>query len=525
MPRRHFLAYAGLLFTFASFASEPATRPATSAAHDPRLAARLDPILHTLDSNGAVFAARVIDLSTGRELYAHDIDRSMMPASNGKLANTASALEHFGPTHTFPTYLAIDGDDLWLIGTGDPGCGDENIATKHHSKTTAMLDEWADALRARGITRVKGKLYFADGIFDDQWISPTWSRGYLTDWYAAPVTGLTFNDNCIDTTLYPTDAGEPARYEVVPPTAGVKIVNQTRTGSESDAASPEIERAANADVFTLKGVVAKKGRVESKPITDPGAFFADALRTNLLAHGIAIEGASVRADRAAARTKWPKLLGGPLNATTRPADDRVVAAHETSMADVLARIDKNSQNLFAEALCKMQGRDWNLAHGRDEPGSWRAGGEAIHDFLRRHGIDDSRYVLIDGSGLSRDNRVTTRMITDLFVVMTKHPYAEQYRASLTICGQDGTLRKRMSDITGLVRGKTGSIGGVRSLSGYATTRSGQTLVFSFMFNDAVRHEKQCEGLADNACRVLVEWPEVERAKLVPVTQPTTKEGE
>ena len=471
---------------------------------DLALARRLDAVFHHLDAPGAVIAARVIELPSGRELYARKPDRPMMPASNGKLANDASALDHFGPSHHFMTYLAMDQGDLWLIGTGDPGCGDEDIAGKHVSKTMTLLDRWADALKARGITHVTGKLYFYDGTFDDQWIHPTWNSGYLTDWYAAPITGLTFNDNCIDTTLFPTKPGQPARYEVVPPTSLARIVNNALTGSGGDSG---IERDPQANNFTLHGIVSAKSRLESKPITDPGAFFADALRTLLASHGTVIDGPTQRAPREVAKTKWPELTDVQLDRQSPDAfDDRLVALNATAMADVMSRVNKNSQNLFAEGICKMQGRDWNLAHGKDEPGSWAAGGEAIHDFLRRNNIDDSHYVLVDGSGLSRDNRVTARLITDLFALMSKHRYAQEFHDSLTICGQDGTLKNRMIDIAGCVRGKTGSIGGVRSLSGYATTRSGATLAFSFMFNDAERHEKQCEGLADDACRVLVEWP-------------------
>ena len=467
-------------------------------------AAKLDSILQGLDASGAIFAARVIELPSGKELYAHNPDRPMMPASNGKLANDAAALDHFGPRQTFKTYLAIDGDDLWLIGTGDPGCGDEELAKLHKSRPMSMLDEWAESLKSHNVTHVKGKLYFYDGSFDDQWISPTWSKSYLTDWYAAPVTGLTFNDNCIDTTLNATEPGKLSTCTVIPPTTTtVKIINGVKTakGNEKEAAS--IDREQDANVFTLRGTVMKSSRVESKPITDPGAFFADALRTNLRSHGISIQGPTERAARKTAREKWPRLTAA---ATETASDPRLVATHETPIADVMHRINKNSQNLFAEAICKLQGRDWNLAHGKDEPGSWASGGEAVHDFLRRNKIDDSQYVLVDGSGLSRENRVTVRIITDIFALMARHAYHEEFYNSLTICGTDGTLRKRMKDIAGMVRGKTGSIGGVRSISGYVTTRAGKTLAFSFIYNELGRHEKQSEDLSDQACHVLVDWP-------------------
>ncbi|HEY2586101.1 MAG TPA: D-alanyl-D-alanine carboxypeptidase/D-alanyl-D-alanine-endopeptidase [Tepidisphaeraceae bacterium] len=515
----------GLCLCATAFAADIPGGSAKRDSAEAQLAARLDAALHGLDASGAVFAARVVDLSDGRELYAHNVDRPMMPASNGKLANDASGLEHFGPRHRFMTYLAVDGDYLWLIGTGDPACGDPRIAIEHDEKPTTMLDRWADALRARGITHIRGKLYFDDGLFDDKWIAPTWFKGYLTDWYAAPVTALTFNDNCIDTMLFPSEPGQPARLDVVPPTTNVaRIINHAVTGSGGEAVS--IRRAANENVFTLDGVVVKQTVAESKPVTDPGAFFAGALRTNLASHGITIDGPTERAPRDLARRTWPALVGGPLkdldqDEHTAAPDWRVVAVHATAMADVLGRINKNSQNLFAEAMCKMQGRDWNLAHGKDQPGSWAAGGEAVHDFLRRHGIDDSHYVLVDGSGLSRENRVTARLLTDLFAAMAKHPDAATFRNSLTICGQDGTLRKRMTDIAGRVRGKTGSIGGVRTLSGYATTDDGRTLALSILFNNAEEHEAQCEHLADDACRVLVQWPALGTSGRSPTTRPAS----
>jgi len=467
----------------------PQVAPASRRALSPDTA-RLREVLHRLDETKAVVSARVIELPGGRELYADNCDSAVIPASNLKLSVSAAVLDRFGPEHGLMTYLAIDGDDLWLIGTGDPATGDPKIAEKHGEKPTTMLDRWAEALRGRGVRGIKGNLYYDDHAFDDVRVHPTWSRSFLTDWYAAPVAGLNFNDNCIDVTVRPGGEGKPAAFEVVPPTEGVEIVNRTVTGGRG---SPRISREATANVFTLSGGVAKETKLESKPVTDPGAFFADALRTNLKSHGIVVRGEIRRAER--------------------PLGDRgnVIASHATVLSDVLWRIDKNSQNLFAEAMAKYLGRAYQVEHGeRDARGSWESGARAIREFLRRQGVDDSKFVFVDGSGLARGNRVTTRGQTQLLLAMSGHRYADVFRESLGVSGVDGTIGKRMTDIAGRVHAKTGSIRGVRSLSGYLQTRGGRWLAFSIIYNDIPDEEgdtgpKAFEKLADEACREMAGW--------------------
>ena len=82
---------------------------------DYNLTEKLDPVLHKLSVENSICAARVVDLETRQELYATNPDRPMIPASNGKLAVAATALDTFGPDYTFKTYLAKDNDDLWII--------------------------------------------------------------------------------------------------------------------------------------------------------------------------------------------------------------------------------------------------------------------------------------------------------------------------------------------------------------------------------------------------------------------------
>ena len=103
--------------------------------------------------------------------------------------------------------------------------------------------------------------------------------------------------------------------------------------------------------------------------------------------------------------------------------------------------------------------------------------------------------------------------------MRKQPYADAWKNSLAVAGKDGTIGKRMDDVAGHVFAKTGYIGGVRALSGYILTRQNKWLCFSIIYNHIPGSVSPFEGLQDNACRILVDWPNVDRAKLQPTTRP------
>src|SRR5262249_15622645 len=127
---------------------------ATLHAGDARLAEQLSDALGRGKIGQGRYVARIIDLTSGQELYAVDPDSPVMPASNGKLAVGAATLDFYGAEYAMKTYLALDGQDLWLIGTGDPGIGDNTLAKKHGGTTMTVLDDFAAALKKRGISQI-----------------------------------------------------------------------------------------------------------------------------------------------------------------------------------------------------------------------------------------------------------------------------------------------------------------------------------------------------------------------------------
>jgi D-alanyl-D-alanine carboxypeptidase/D-alanyl-D-alanine-endopeptidase (penicillin-binding protein 4) len=132
--------------------------------------------------------------------------------------------------------------------------------------------------------------------------------------------------------------------------------------------------------------------------------------------------------------------------------------------------------------------------------------------LRSSGIDPSGLSMVDGSGLSRSDAVTPRLLTDLLIYTDQKLDENRRRAlidGLPEAGVDGTLRNRMKGTAAQssVRAKTGSLSNVSSLSGYLQTKQGERLVFSILMNNFTRGDARSARTAQDAIAVaLTESP-------------------
>ena len=171
----------------------------------------------------------------------------------------------------------------------------------------------------------------------------------------------------------------------------------------------------------------------------------------------------------------------PIRNTDQPqqSDDQIVLHEETSapMHALLSLANTESHNFTAEVLLRQAADQWDV----------RAASAAAHRWMQQQGIPVQGLRVADGSGLSRNNRVSSQTIAALLMRMDQHPYAAYYQASMAIAGQRGTLRNYFigSPIQGKFWGKTGTISGVRSISGILQTADGPRYV-SMISNGASR---------------------------------------
>lgn len=482
------LLWAGLLLASAS---------ADAVAQSP-LAEKIDGILARGQRSGVRMGVRVMDLPSGRVLYSVRAESAFVPASNMKIVTSAAALDLLGAEFTYRTILARRGDDLIIVGSGDPATGDPVIAGDKGEPITAIFHNWAEALKRAGITEVPGRLLIDDSVFESQRTHPSWHPEELDSWFAAPVGGLNFNDNCIDTEVWPAEkTGEDALYELTPRTTTVAVENHCKSGAKG---RPFIRRLPGKDVLVLTGACSKPTSIAPVAVHDPGMLFAGACRMALVASGVRI---GTQFERVRVRQPDGSL----------PDDCTIIATHTSSLDAILKRCNKRSQNLFAECLLKTLG----YVHGcdldvTDAPvGSWTTGRAAVRRFLMKVGVSPSECVIDDGSGLSHDNRLTPMQLTEILRYMYDHPNRSMFVASLAVSGRDGTIRRRMTDIAGQVHAKTGYVSGSRTLSGYVSDKAGKRWAcFSILVNGIRGSTRPYADIQDDVVRCLAQYLEASK---------------
>ncbi|MES2125005.1 MAG: D-alanyl-D-alanine carboxypeptidase/D-alanyl-D-alanine-endopeptidase [Gemmatimonadota bacterium] len=446
------------------------------------LAKRLDARLDAPGLNRLLWGVAVTD-TNGKLLYGRNADRLFTPASNTKLLVTSVATALLGPDFTVRTSLYGTGPirdsvlegNLILYGRGDPTFSRRCFATDT-SRTdvcerdpASQLARLAEQLRQRGIRTVAGDLIGDGSYFDTELIHPSWEIGDLAWWYAAPVSGLGFNDNSLDVRELGGDsAGTAARVTLSPDLGLGTLDNRAVTGPRGARRTFDILRSLDGVHYLASGVIpaGASPRTEYLAVADPNLFTALALRRELLALGITVRGA-IRSTVDSFTYQQARETPPLAEVTSRPFREWIYP------------ILNSSQNWFAEMTLKQLGRRFGKA------GSWSEGLRVERRFLiDSMKIDSTQFAVEDGSGLASNNLVTPLAFTQLLRYMRAQPYFPTFESALPVAGQSGTIKSRFlgTPVEGHVRAKTGTISRVNSLSGFIDRPDGSQWIFSIQAN-------------------------------------------
>lgn len=231
--------------------------------------------------------------------------------------------------------------------------------------------------------------------------------------------------------------------------------------------------------------VGKRIRNYSQNINNPPLFTASKLRNKLIALDVSVAGIA--------------------KSGIIPSEYKLISEAKSSIRDVISLINKNSDNFLAEILFKSLG-----AFSTGKQGNSLYSQQSILRFIEANGIYKPGTSIVDGSGISRFDQVTMGALTGLLEKMYFDlVHYDDFYNSLSIAGVDGTLRNRMRGTAAEnnFRGKTGTLNGVTSISGYLKTQNGDELIVGIMFEFTRGGWNFYRGIQDEIIILLAEWNE------------------
>ncbi len=465
-----------------------------AADRDPatEIATKITNLLRHANLRDAAVGVEIRSIKTGRTLFSRNRHEPLILASNNKLVSTAAALFHCGEDYHFQTLLFSRGvvkngrlaGDLIVKGGGDP-CLCRRF---FDDGPTEAVGKFVAGVKAAGIRVVSGNVVIDDTLFDREYTASGWPADQLSYHYCAPVAGLSLNENVFDVTVASAPRpGDAARVTLLPRCGRYTIRGTIKTGGKKGKNAIHIKRPDRQGNVMVRGETPLsrnpwKGQVA---VDAPPLFFAALFREMLRTEGIALQGRVVLAEETI------RCTGGAC---------RQLAILRSPLRDALIITNKESHNNFAEHLFKLAG---SKIKGK---GTFSSGSDAVHALFAGLKIDDADpFTIVDGSGLSRENRFSAHTIVSLLAGMYASPLRNLYVRSLPVSGEDGSLKKRMTEefCRRKVRAKTGWIRAVSALSGYIQAESGEVFAFSILFNRYKGMNADMKKVQDDICRVVV----------------------
>jgi D-alanyl-D-alanine carboxypeptidase/D-alanyl-D-alanine-endopeptidase (penicillin-binding protein 4) len=438
---------------------------------------------------------KIVSLDSDKTVFDVNSEKYFMPASNMKSYTVAAAIEKLSPDFKFVTSVyapavpdanGVIKGDLTIFGRGDVSFSTAFYDGDYYKGLDALTDKIAQA----GVKRIEGNLVGDESYFTGNPIPSGWEWDDLQWYYGAEISALAVNDNAVDLSVKPSSAiNAPCGVSVLPANTIIKIVNRCVTSAVGSKRDLQVFKKIDQNIVEISGTMPLEDK-EYKgyvAVSRPAQLFVELLRGRLMQKGIVVTGQNKVIN--AKDKEFTSVVS-----TIPPVE--IAKLESPPLALIAAKTLKPSQNTYTETILwtlgEQIGRKQELALATDEDSikklqktpSADVGLKTVQRFLNEIGIAPDSVIQWDGSGLSRHNLITPNSAVALYTYMSKSRYANVWRDALTIGATDGTLKNRFKDTiaAGNVRGKTGTIDQVSSLSGYVTTAAGERMVFSILVN-------------------------------------------
>lgn len=395
----------------------------------------------------AISSLYVVDAKSGQVIYDQNGQVGLAPASTLKVITSISAYELLGKSFRYQTRFAWQPQEgaLLILPGGDPTLGSWRWKS---TREEAVLQGLTQAIRRAGITSFRS-VYLDNQGWDEENVPGGWIWQDIGNYYGAGPGKLNWRENQFDVVLASgRNIGDPVRVvATIPHMKGYQLESQLRAAAAGSGDNAYIYFPLQGSTGVIRGTIP----VNEKQFKISGAMpsaasqFVSTLADTLSARGIKTPAKA--SDTGAGKTPYTLLH----TVSSPPLDSMVYW------------FNKKSINLYGEALLK------TMAFKSKGTASTELGTDLIRAYWKQKGIAESELNLVDGSGLSPLNRVTTHAQVALLRHARQQPWFPGFYACLPEYN-----RMKM---------KSGTIRGVKGFCGYHRGRDGRDYVFAFLVNN------------------------------------------
>lgn len=418
----------------------------------------------------ATLSVSVYNITKDKSVYSYEGQKSLVPASMAKILTTAVGFDKLGSSFRFKTVVKYTGKidkngvlrgDIVIVGGGDPILG-----SYRYKQTTpdSVFASWLRAMRNHGIKSVDGRVCYDASVFDDKQHNNSWQWGDIGNYYGCGATGLNFHENMFFVYFNAGQKlGAAATVDHTSPD-GVKIhgQNYVTTGAANSGDNVVIYGDASSFIRVYEGTVplGKRNFSVRGALPNPAESCATMFTAYLKSNGVNVSGTPMR--------------------NQRHADGKDMVDYLSNTYYVIAQYTNlTSNNLYAESILKY------LGYKMYKKGSSENGVKAIMSYCAEGGVNVDGVKVVDGCGLSRENRVTCDFMCRFLRHVARRPIYSDFSKSLAKVGESGTAKNLLPKLPANIamKIKSGSMDGVKSYAGYITNAKGDLLCFSIIANN------------------------------------------
>lgn len=412
----------------------------------------------------AISSLYVIDAATGKPVFEKNAQVGLAPASTQKIITSVSAFELLGKEYRYKTELGLNkpmygnnvtAEGLVIVGYGDPTLGSWRY---ENTKVEAVIKKWKEELEKKNITNGFELNIYAD---DRKWGTQTIPGGWIWDdignYYGAGASSLNWRENQYDIYLSSGDQpGDSCKIVKIEPEVSVKIICEVKAGLMGSGDNAYVYHSSYSQYGFIRGTIPPKEKSFkiSASIPEPASQLAHELGSGINK----IRHADKRRFFSATSPSLPRVVD-----FSKLKPEIIYTHYSPSLDSIIYWFNKKSINLYGEALVK------TMAYEKTAFGSTDTGVSIIKKFWKEKGLDEHELNIVDGSGLSPLNRVTTHAQVEILKYAKTKDWFQYFYNSLP-------------DYNGM-KMKSGTISDVKGFCGYHKGKDGKEYIFSFLVNN------------------------------------------